>query len=233
MGLFSYIEQRFLSIVSTTVSITGGGGKTTLLIGLGAYLRARGRSVLLTTSTKIQSPEILDFHADHIFRNREEAFAHAPKKGETVFYAETLDERKCTSPALEDIERLSKLYDVTLVEADGARFLPLKMHTDRDPVVVKGTSLTLALMGASALGRRIGDVCFGSEGDGLVDEAFLQSLIDSPEGVLKGFTGDGAIIVNQCDSYEYGAFRRLASPCEMIMASAREDRIYEIVRNGL
>lgn len=225
MGLYSYIEERYLENHST-VSITGGGGKTTFLIGLSRYLKSRGRSVLLTTTTKFQSPASLDFHADRIFFESDDIQRHFPRKGESVYFAERYDERKCCSPDTAVLEVLSESYDVTLVEADGAGCMPLKLHSDRDPVILDSTRVTVAFIGAKCLGRRIEDACFGSSEGGRVDIPFIQKLIDSREGVLKGVKGRGVIVVNQCDEVAWSAFKGLVSPVEIILASTQRDTVY-------
>jgi len=225
MGLYSYIEGKYLEDHST-VSITGGGGKTTFLIGLSRYLKSRGRSVLLTTTTKFQSPDSLDFHADRIFFESDVALRHAPLIGESVYFARRYDERKCCSPCLEDLKKLSASYDMTLIEADGARCRPLKMHTEKDPVILDSTTLTVAFIGARSIGMRIEDACCGCSDSGIVDISFIQKLIDSREGVLKGARGSAIIVVNQCDEVDMSAFRCLSSPVELLFASAEKDIVY-------
>ena len=226
MGLYSYIEEKYLQEKGNVVSITGAGGKTTFLIEFSKYLKSHKKSVLITTTTKIQSPSRLDFDVDHVFLNSSDIMKYEPGKGESVYFAIPMDDRKCSSPDIKDLEALSRRYDVTLIEADGARYLPLKLHTARDPVVIEGTTLTVAIIGATGLGRKISEVCFGSDESGVCDIGFVQRLMDSPEGVLKGVKGQGVVVVNQCDEVDMDAFRKLRSPVELIFASAREDRIY-------
>ncbi len=225
MGLYSYIEERYLEAHST-ISLTGGGGKTTFLIGFSNYLKRRGRSVLVTTTTKMQSPEALDFDTDRIFFESDDIQRHFPRKGESVYFAERYDERKCCSPDTAVLEVLSESYDVTLVEADGARCRPLKMHTEKDPVILDSTTLTVAFIGARSIGMRIEDACCGCSDSGIVDISFIQKLIDSREGVLKGVKGRGVIVVNQCDEVAWSAFKGLVSPVEIILASTQRDTVY-------
>ena len=46
------------------ISITGGGGKTSLLKCLASYYRDKGEKVLMTTTTKFQSPLFFRWDAD-------------------------------------------------------------------------------------------------------------------------------------------------------------------------
>ncbi|MDY3849594.1 MAG: hypothetical protein SOZ46_02075, partial [Bullifex sp.] len=117
--------------------------------------------------------------------------------------------------------------DVTVIEADGARTLPLKLHTERDPVIIPETTATLAVMGASAYLDRADNSCFGLEGDGIADIAFYQSLIDNPEGVLKRAVGKKLILINQCDSVsDVSVFDALRSSCPIIKGSLQKDLVY-------
>lgn len=229
MELYSYIDSNYLKGEKNIISLTGGGGKTTFLIGISCYLKNRGKSVLLTTTTKLIRPDRMDYKVDHIFYERDSVLNHRAKKGESVFYAKLLDERKCCAIDPSDIEFLSHLYDVIIIEADGAAFLPLKLHTQKDPVVVKETTLTVMIMGASGFERRVEDVCFGSCKEGFADLSFYQALIDDSEGVLKDARGDGVVIINQCDEFSYEELLNLKCRYKLLFASEREDRIYEVV----
>ena len=183
------------------ISITGAGGKTSLLILLAAAYKAQGKSVLLTTTTKIQSPKLFNFGQDRYFLNETEALSYFPIKGEVVFYSELhlMDPKKCIAPRLEVLSILAKRYDVVLVEADGAKRLPLKVHTERDPVIIDETTASLAVMGASSLGLKGDNVCFGLDSPLTVDFDFFQHLINAEEGALKGLTGKKVLLINQVD----------------------------------
>ena len=63
------------------ISITGGGGKSSLMKALAAFYRAERKKVLITTSTKIQSPAFHDWGADCFFTSFSEASAFEPDSG--------------------------------------------------------------------------------------------------------------------------------------------------------
>ena len=52
------------------IAVTGGGGKTTLLSLYGRYLAERGLSVMITTTTKVQSPTFHDYGQDRTSENK-------------------------------------------------------------------------------------------------------------------------------------------------------------------
>ena len=135
--------------------------------------------------------------------------------------------KKYTSPRLEILSILVNRFDVTIIEADGSKMLPLKLHSDRDPVIIDETTATLAIMGASALGCSKDNVCFGLDGEGIVDIEFYQELIDNREGVLKRAKGKTLILINGCDAVENrNAFLSLHAPCPIILGSILKDEIY-------
>ena len=72
------------------VSITGGGGKTTLMIESARYFKEKGLSVLVTTTTKVISPYLLDYGQDRVFDD-ESILSYVPKAGEVVFYAHVFE----------------------------------------------------------------------------------------------------------------------------------------------
>lgn len=231
MELISYLATYLSPSYPAFISITGGGGKTTSLALLGQYFRHQGLSVLMTTTTKIQSPKGFKYDADVVFTSEEEVLAHTPVKGELVFYAERslMDPKKVSAPRINVLEILSRRYDVVVSEADGARCLPLKIHTDRDPVVPSFTTATLAIMGASAFGEKADNVCFGYEGEERVDEDFFQKLIDMEEGTLKRSAGNTLILINQCDAIkkEYlEKLRSLEACCPILLGSLVRDERY-------
>ena len=181
------------------ISITGGGGKSSLMRALAAFYRAEGKRVLMTTSTKIQSPEFFDWGADYCFTSFSEVSAFEFERGCTVLYACSMEDdiRKLKAPISEELLALKQKYDVTICEADGSRHLPLKIHTQRDPVIYGFSDFTIAVMGAWAYGKEAREVTFGYEEKGIVDKAFLNTYISCPEGLLKG--NPDMILVNGID----------------------------------
>lgn len=61
------LETLFRNLKGNVVSITGSGGKTSLMIAMARHARAIGQSVLITTTTKLGSPMLVDYGADFIF----------------------------------------------------------------------------------------------------------------------------------------------------------------------
>ncbi len=190
---------KHFSTNENCICITGSGGKTTALILLAEAYAAQQKRVLVSTTTKVLYPEDRNYYCDHYFWD-EEVFSYPCKKGERVFYARQ-GIIKAEAPPLEDLERLKARYDVILVEADGARGMELKLHSERDPVVPNFTTATLAISSISVFGKRLSEHCFGCDSleNRLIDEATYSLLLTHPEGIQKGMKGVRAILFNQAE----------------------------------
>ena len=235
MRLSEWIEAAVLPEGKGFISITGGGGKTSLMSLLGRCFADKGRSVLITTTTRVMSPRLHDYGADTVYED-ESILLHDPGKGECVFYAEhnVLDMKKWLSPRMEVLSVLSDRYDVVIAEADGSRGLPLKIHTERDPVIHPRTTATIGVMGLWGIGDRIYSSVFGDGRDGIVDGEYLSWYFTTGEGLSKGFTGEKAILLNGADtaSIDLPSLASLSYP-EGVSAAAcsvKEDKVYLSVR---
>ena len=231
MHLTSFLEPycgRF-------ISITGGGGKTSLLSLLGRYFRNQGKSVLLTTTTKLMSPRLHDYGQDIIFED-ESVLGYRPEKGQTVFYAEhsTMDMKKWIAPREEVLTILSSMYDVVISEADGSRGLPFKIHTERDPVIHPSTTAVIAVAGLWGIGEKAYSAVFGSDEDVPVDRDYLERYVKMEEGISKGFIGNNAIVFNGAECVDSSVLDMLMSIVYpentiVVAASEKEDKIIRII----
>ena len=123
------------------ISLSGAGGKTTLMFALAREFVARGERVLATTTTKIARAE-----------------AAGAERGERaamlLFSGVTADGRKLTgiAPALVDALGRSGEFDRILVEADGSARRPLKAAAPHEPVIPSTTDALIAVAGLNGLG---------------------------------------------------------------------------------
>ena len=121
------------------MAVIGAGGKTTLVRALAEELAgvmvaaqpARPARVVVATSTKMFVPDwcpvLLDASLDEV---RAALAAHS------IVCVGAVHEPtgKLAAPALA-FSDLAALADYVLVEADGAKMLPLKAHAEHEPVV--------------------------------------------------------------------------------------------------
>lgn len=229
--LYLTITQDLIGSSKAFVSITGGGGKTTTMIGLARHLKARGKKVLITTTTKVASPYQLDYGQDVIFSD-DQVLNFEPKATQSVFFAQLSEEdQKWRSPGFEILSKLYDRYDVILSEADGSRHLPIKIHTDRDPQIHPLTTATISLMGVWAVGKNTREVAFGPSPDAMVDKDFLNWYIANEQGLLKGsLLNKRAILFNGCDKdYDEELLKNLTIPKDVkgYAASADKGVLYE------
>jgi probable selenium-dependent hydroxylase accessory protein YqeC len=233
MELFDKLNEIVFCEPECVIALTGGGGKTTTLIALGQYYRSKGLSVLLSTTTKMQSPLYHDFKVDHVFTDESDFFMHDVKKGESVLYIQEhiMNRKKCISPRDEVLPIMSKRFDVSIFEADGARTLPLKKHRECDPVIPANVTSIIALAGMSSLHKSAADYCMGEAFDFVVDNQYLQDLIDNEEGLLKGVTDKhkAAIFLNQSDllsKEDRAILKGLKAPCLIVLGSTLNNEVY-------
>ena len=216
------------------ISLTGGGGKTTLMADLASWLRSRGKRVLMTTTTKIMSPYVHDYGADRIFGD-DSVLSYFPGKPVCVLYAIS-DEvtHKWKSPPFETLDVLRDRYDVIINEADGSRRLPFKVHTQRDPVVPAFTTDTVSITGLWGIGKKACEVSFGDDRDTVIDEGYLQWYIDDAQGLLKGsIPGHRTVLFNGADGCpDRSVLSRLSYPDDVrvFVCSEKEGKIYERIR---
>ena len=233
LNLYSTITQDLIVGSKAFISIIGGGGKTTTMIGLAKYLKSCGKRVLITTTTKVVSPYVLDYGQDLIFNN-EDVLEYLPKHAEVVFYAQLSElDNKWRYPSFESLIQLYDRYDVILSEADGSRGLPIKIHTARDPQIQPLTTATISLMGVWAIGGSTNEVAFGHgvKNPKTVNEEYLNWYISYSEGLLKGSNQNNrAILFNGCDKgYDSSLLRALKVPKDVkcYAASANKGVLYE------
>ncbi len=137
------------------VSLIGAGGKTSTLISLGHELAEEGWRVLATTTTRIGEGQlhlmpyatVIDANVAHL--------SAALSEHRFVFLYDHIRGGKVYGPGLSWIPHLldSVDSDVLLIEADGARGLPLKAPYDHEPVIPPETSLVVPIASLSVLGQ--------------------------------------------------------------------------------
>ncbi|MGN0424449.1 MAG: selenium cofactor biosynthesis protein YqeC [Acetatifactor sp.] len=144
---------EILKIEKGITALIGGGGKTGCMHTLARELSEQG-TVILTTSTHICASEEFSTYTDPEASKIRERLA---KEGAICVAGEAPGGKLC-APRLSFAE-LEKLADYVIVEADGARRLPMKAHASHEPVIPENTKLTILVVGADGFGRTICDVC--------------------------------------------------------------------------
>lgn len=190
--------SSLLQIERGITAIIGSGGKTTLMYALANELSAEG-SVILCTSTHIRIPEEYPL----VTGGKKELVNML--SGHRIVCAGTLTEtgEKLTAPAV-TFEELSALADHVLVEADGAKGLPLKAHAAHEPVIPSGSRSVILVVGADGLGKPVKEACHRFE----IWAALAQTAVEgtvTPEGEARVILTEnlaGRIFINKAESAE-------------------------------
>ncbi len=172
-----------LGIEKGVTAIIGGGGKTTLLYTLAKELRSKGR-VIICTSTRILVPE----RAVAVASDKDGIMEALSASG--FVCAGTPAEKGKLKAALPSFSELAAMSDYVLVEADGARGLPLKAHAAHEPVIPENTGRVILVVGADGLGRPVREVCHRPE----IWSGLSGIPIDretSPEGESRVIAAEG------------------------------------------
>ena len=179
-----------LHIRPGVTAIIGSGGKTTLMLALAAELQEKG-SVIVTTSTHIFPPEGI------------QTVQRAEKVQGIICIGTPCEHGKLAVPA-QSFEELARLADFVLVEADGSKHLPIKVHRSFEPVIPENANETICVIGASGLNRPIEEAVHGWE----QFYRMTGEKITTPEAVAQTLEMENLAdryVINQADVNEKAA----------------------------
>lgn len=187
------------------ISLVGGGGKTTLMLALANSLSQTGARVIVTTTTHILPPDgMITYHPGSL------------KEAETALYeyrfvcfGKPAQEGKLSAPDL-SIAALKSIADYILVEADGAKRLPLKAPAEHEPVIPAESNFVLAVAGLDGAGQPIHETAFrperyaalcGKTQSDIVTPADIARVLAHENGQRKGLPPDArfAVLLNKAD----------------------------------
>ncbi|MCX8118967.1 MAG: selenium cofactor biosynthesis protein YqeC [Desulfobacterota bacterium] len=184
------------------ISLTGAGGKTTLMFRLAEELKERGKRVVTTTTTKILEPSPEE--SPHLFISGEQrellefAKSHLDRYRHITLALERLEGRKLKGIPPEFADDLWEKVEVDfiLVEADGAAGRPVKAPRTWEPVLPSKTTTVIGLVGLDGIGKKlneeevfqpalISNLTGIPMGEEMTEEGVVR-LIVHPEGIFKG-----------------------------------------------
>ncbi len=187
-------------------SIVGGGGKTTLILRLARELSEGGARVIVTTTTHIFPPDGIPLYSGE----SSDLFEKAIELERLICLGMPDEHGKITAPPIE-IADLSSLADYVLVEADGARRLPLKAPAEHEPVIPAKTALVIAVAGLDGAGRTLQEAAFRPERYGaligksageILSAADIACVLTHSNGQRKGVLSDMryCVLLNKADN---------------------------------
>lgn len=184
------------------ISLTGAGGKTTLMFGLARELSLARKKVITTTTTKILKPD--DHESPHLFVSRDEGKIkefvglHLDQYRHITLAEEEIGGGKLKGISLELADNLWDLYNMgaLIIEADGAAGRPVKAPREGEPVIPSRTTLVVALLGLDGVGKELNDQnvfqanriskLTGIPEDEKMTEEGMALLMTHPKGLFKG-----------------------------------------------
>lgn len=191
------------------ISFVGGGGKTTSIYKLADELTRKGKRVIVTTTTHMKMPKdkvVLNNNIYDINKIFED--------GDFVTVGIKDKDDKISALSIEQANELKEICDFLLIEADGAKMLPLKAPASHEPVILKISSMVIGVCGIDSLGKKIKETCHRSnivskivrksEND-IVDEDDIVTILSSKDGTMKDVDLDAMqfrVIINKVDNDE-------------------------------
>lgn len=217
------------------VSAVGAGGKTSLLRQLAAEYADTGRGAVVTTTTHILKEDLPWF----LTEPSEDALKAGLRQwGQAWIGIPAAGERLGSVPE----SFFSTIYSLgvpVLIEADGARMLPMKCPGDQEPVIPAETTHVLSVYGLDAVGRPMKEICFRPERAAqLLNKKITEPvaaedigrLAVSPEAGRKGCPEQAVytVVLNKADdpqreeaAVRIGAFLRQQGVTRVIVISFR------------
>lgn len=130
------------------ISLSGGGGKTSLLFALSCFFLPHPS--IMTTTTKIAIPAnggIPLFLGEMVSCERARSLSPSPTQ---AIYAQSEKNGKLIGFSAEEVDDFyrAKKRGRILVEADGAKGFPFKAHKESEPVIPQLSTRLIVLVGA-------------------------------------------------------------------------------------
>jgi len=229
------------------VSFVGAGGKTSALFRLANELRGEGWRVLATTTTRMAPYEV----------ERAPVVMQLGRKVTAAEIRDRLSEHGFVFVSGEVSANANKIVgidpykvaglvdsvdsDVLLIEADGARRLPLKAPYDHEPVIPVDTTLVVSVGGMDALGQPLDDehiynaerikARYGfPDGAALIPPWMAVTLRDTTLG-LRGVPASARVITLLNKVSAHGYDRLLAQQIARLVL--RSERIEAVVLGAM
>ncbi|HEX2907106.1 MAG TPA: selenium cofactor biosynthesis protein YqeC [Phototrophicaceae bacterium] len=232
------LQRAFDINPGDVVAFVGAGGKTSTLLALGYELAEAGLRVLATTTTRISDDQLNLMPYAARLDTSMRAVSMALNEHRFVFLYDQIRQNKVYGATCELIPNLldSVDSDVLLIEADGARGLPLKAPKAHEPVIPAETTLVVPVASLSILGQPLDEEhVYNAEaineryGFGLgnrIKSPWVAQVIRDPQLGLKGVPEKARVValLNQVPAHGYlrGRARMIA---QFIL---RESRVYGV-----
>lgn len=178
----------------------------------GTTAGARRARVIVATSTKMFVPDWCPVLLDATMDEVRAALSMHPIVCVGRIHEPT---GKLDAPAMAFSE-LEAAADYLLVEADGAKMLPLKAHAEHEPVIPECAKRTVCLVGVDGVGRPISGACHRAERFAQLAGASTADAV-TPEMVARVLEVEGMhdmVLINKVESdNDWRVTERIAALC--------------------
>lgn len=192
---------------SPRIAAIGAGGKTTLLKRLAMEYQMLGQKPVVITTTHMKAENSPRFLIDPSIG---EIMEVRGREG-CVFAGARANDGKIKILPPDVLEAVLDLPCPILIEADGARRLPVKIPAEHEPVILPQITSVLSVYGLDAVGRQIREICFradraaeflGKKPEDILDAGDIARFAVSSEAGRKGVAGNMQYIVvlNKADT---------------------------------
>ena len=210
--------RELLDIRPGVTSVIGSGGKTSLLAYLARDLSRHG-TVILCTTTRVFVPT--DFP---VFDPAATDLPELLAEHRAIFLGAPAEAGKLRVPTL-PIQTLAGAADYLLVEADGAKRLPIKAHAAHEPVIPAEANNVICVVGCAGFGEPLETVCHRPELFAKLTGCALDAAV-TPELAARAAEAEGfadRYFLNQAEGREDLARRFAAAASKpTVMGSLRE-----------
>ena len=196
------------------ISVVGAGGKSSTIDQLAGELAMQGLKVIVTTTTHIfqtdQYPMICTASAQDV--------ANYNWKSRIVVVGSKAEGNKLKGLPPTEALRAYEYADIVLIEADGARRLPLKVPEEHEPCIIPETDVVIGVAGLDSIGTKFAEGCFrwekaqkvlGKRTDfnrrtgECISEEDVAAILTSEDGTRKSVGGRPyRVVLNKADDSE-------------------------------
>lgn len=190
------------------LSLTGGGGKTTTIRRLQKECMEQNIFHGVSTTTHMQYEKKESFLGIPSL----ESFLEIYQRCGTVWMGEPVSQRKMKGFPQEFYRQVISSGAWLLLEADGAKCLPVKAPEIHEPVILPETTRVIQVYGLDGVGKKIGETCFRSQKVAeILGKKEYDLLIETDLALLAASVQGGrklvedrpySVILNKADTWQ-------------------------------
>lgn len=202
---------KYLNIgKGSVVSFVGGGGKTSSIFTLAHELKDKGLKIAVTTTTHMMIPTSNECDITLINSTLNDVIT-ASKSNKVVALGSLNSNNKFSSPDENIIDNLKHIFDVVLIEADGARQCPIKVPNSYEPVIHKDSNIFVAVVGIDCFNKSIKDIAhrpnnvanfLHTDVNHVLTLNDISTIVTSGNGLMKSSANikNRFVIINKADT---------------------------------